>query len=277
MTTRLEALAAAERRLAKAGVGTAAGDARRLLSHVTGLSSARLMLEGDEPLAAELLTAFEATLEARSRFQPVAQIIGRRAFWKHDFLVTPDVLDPRPETEQLVETALQETAPTRFLDMGTGSGAIVISLLREWPNATALATDVSAQALEVARKNAAALGVVDRLTLKLSHWFEQVDERFDLIVSNPPYISNAEMQELAPDVRNWEPHLALTPGGDGLDPYREIATGLAAHLRPGGHAIFETGIAQVETVMMLFAGAGFSTLRSYNDLTGRKRGVFIEF
>lgn len=269
-------LAAATLRLAGADIEAAAGDAQLLLLHAAGTSGQPVPRHRlRELLAAEagpdLVTAYARAIDARVARQPVSQITGRRAFWNHDFRVTPDVLDPRPETELLVEQALAEPFAS-VLDLGTGSGAILISLLAERPQARGVGCDLSPAALEVARQNAAAVGVVAEF--RLSDWFSAVSEGFDLIVSNPPYIALSEMAGLAPEVRDWEPHLALTDGGDGLAAYRAICAGAPAHLRPGGRLMVEIGYAQGAPVMALMRAAGLGEVTLRQDLGGRDRVVW---
>jgi release factor glutamine methyltransferase len=184
--------------------------------------------------------------------------------------VTPDVLDPRPETETLVAAAL--AAPfARLLDLGTGSGALAVSLLAERPAATGLATDVSAAALDVARENAGRIGVADRLTLRQADWTEGLSGRFDLILSNPPYIPAAEIAGLAPEVRDWEPRGALTDGGDGLSAYRAIAAGAPRLLAPGGRLLVEIGAGQADVVAAIFTAAGLEEPSRHRDLDERVR------
>ena len=163
-------------------------------------------------------------LGERARARPVAQIIGRRAFWGREFAVTGAVLDPRPETETLIALALAGPAPARILDLGTGSGAILVTLLAEWPGAQGVGTDIDAAALAVAAENAARHGVAARAAFRRADWTQGIVGRFDLVVSNPPYIPAAEVEGLAPDVRDWEPRHALTAGPTGLEAY-------AAHRR----------------------------------------------
>jgi release factor glutamine methyltransferase len=200
----------------------------------------------------------------------MAQITGERLFWGRSFRVTGATLDPRPETEVLVAAALAEPF-ARVLDLGTGTGCILLSLLADRPGTAGLGVDVSPAALAVAVENAARLGVVAEF--RLSDWFAGVAGRFDLIVSNPPYIAAAEMAGLAPEVRDWEPHLALTPGGDGLDAYRAIAGGVAAHLEPGGRLLLEIGPTQAAEVAALLAAAGLAGIEVLADLDGRDRVV----
>lgn len=266
------ALILAIRRLSAAGVQDPARDSRLLLAHALGLAPDRLMLHLDDRLDPDAASRFESAISAREMRQPVSQIIGRRKFWGHDFVVTRDVLDPRPETETLILAALDEPF-SRVLDLGTGSGAIVLSLLAERTQATGLGVDVSQAAIEVARVNAAALGVSARVEMRVSDWFASVDGVFDLIVSNPPYIGEDEMQGLAPETRDWEPHLALTPGGDGLAAYRAIASGAAAVLRPGGRILLEIGPVQGAAVVGLLRWAGFDDISILPDLDGRDRVV----
>ncbi len=264
-------LRAATRRLRAAGIEQAAGDARRLLAAALRLEPARLTLHLPEPMPAAAARAFAAMTERRAAHQPVAQIIGRRLFYGRPFIVTPDVLDPRPETETLVDAALG--APfARVLDLGTGSGAIVLSLLAERANATAIATDISAAALEVARRNAAALGLAGRVRFIRADWFDGIEGRFDLIVSNPPYIGAEELAHLAPDL-GWEPAGALTPGADALAAYRRIVARAPAHLAPGGRLLLETGADQGPAVAALAREAGLLDVAILPDLDGRDRVV----
>lgn len=266
------ALQDARQQLKASGIPDPASDARRLLAHAMGMPTDRLHLHLNDPLPSDAASRFAAAIAARLTRQPVSQITGQRLFWGRPFRVTPDVLDPRPETECLIEAAL--AAPfSRVLDLGTGSGAIAITLLAECAGATGLATDISTAALAVARQNATALGVADRLTFQHSDWFSEVRGQFDLIVSNPPYIAASEMAALAPEVREWEPHQALTPGGDGLDAYRAIAAGAPRHLAAAGRLIVEIGPTQAHAVTTLFAAAGLTSITTLQDLDARDRVI----
>lgn len=270
----MRALRAAVARLADAGVPDAARDARWLMAYALDVAPDRLTLELGDPaaLSADQAARLEAALAARCARQPVAQIIGRRAFWGRDFAVTRDTLDPRPETETLIALALAEPY-SRVLDLGTGTGCIGLTLLAERPGALGLLTDVSPRALAVAQDNARALGIADRAGFLVSDWLAEVRGGFDLIVSNPPYIAEAEMAALASDVRDWEPRGALTPGGDGLDPYRALAAGVAGHLAPGGRLLVEIGPTQGAAVLALFVAAGLGQGTVHPDLDGRDRVV----
>ncbi len=257
-------------RLMMAGVEDPMRDARRLLAHAMGVAPDRLTLHLNDRPEPEAMAAFEDLVAARAARRPLSHLVGGREFWGRRFRVTPDVLDPRPETEILIAAALEEPFES-VLDLGTGSGCILVSLLAERPGATGLGTDLSPAALEVARGNAAALGVAAEFAV--SDWFAAVVGRFDLIVSNPPYIAADEMAGLAPEVRDHEPHLALTPGGDGLDAYRDIAAGAPAHLAPKGRILVEIGPAQGLAVAALMAAAGLTGIRILPDLDGRDRVV----
>jgi len=270
--TAAEALAAAAARLQAAGIEGAAGDARKLLAFGMGIGADRLTLHLMDAMTPGAEARFEVALGARLRRQPVAQIIGERMFWGRRFRVTPDVLDPRPETEGVIAAALAADF-ARVLDLGTGSGAILLTLLAERPDATGIGTDLSEPALAVARLNAEALGIASRVSVQRSDWFSEVVGRFDLIVSNPPYIAEAEMAGLAPDVLTWEPRMALTPGGDGLDAYRAIAAGVRPHLKPGGRLVVEIGPTQGAAVAGFFAAAGLLDVDVRPDFDGRDRIV----
>jgi release factor glutamine methyltransferase len=264
----------AAQRLSRRGVATPALDARLLLQQVAGLSHADIVAEPDVGLVGETVTAFWHLVERRAAFEPVARILGRREFYGRDFEVTPDVLDPRPDTETLVTAALNfaRTRPgCRILDLGTGSGAIALTLLAELTEATAVATDQSAAALAVAARNAETLGVAARLHLRQANWFEGVEGQFDLILSNPPYIASPEIAGLAPDVRDYDPLVALDGGSDGLSAYRFIAAGAPAHLRPGGRVMVEIGAGQESAVAALFDDAGLMPTVVFPDLGGHMR------
>lgn len=266
------ALRAAILQLRDAGIADPPRDARLLLAHSMEVTPDRLTLHLGAPLGQAAITQFTALIAARQTHQPVAQIIGYRLFWGRRFTVTKDVLDPRPETETLIIEALKSPAKT-VLDLGTGSGAILLTLLAEWPDAIGTGSDISPAALAVARGNAAALNLTARTTLTLTHWLDGISGRYDLITSNPPYIAAAEMPHLSPDVLNWEPHIALTPGGDGLDAYRAIAKGAPGHLTPKGRLIVEIGPTQGSAVCALFAATGLGAITILPDLDGRDRAV----
>lgn len=270
--TGTEALADAVRRLTAAGIEGAARDARRLLAHALGIAPDRVTLVAPEEMSHEAVARFGAAVAARVARQPVAQITGSRDFFGRSFIVTRDTLDPRPETELLVAVALERPF-VKMLDLGTGTGCILLSCLAGMPVATGTGTDVSVAALEVARANARRLGLAARARFVPSDWFGNITGCFDLIVSNPPYIAEAEMAGLAPEVRDWEPRGALTPGGDGLDAYRAIAAGAGARLMAGGRLLLEIGPTQAAAVSDLLAAQGLAVPEVRRDLDGRDRVV----
>lgn len=254
-------------------------DAQLLLADLLGLSRGRLLAEDGRRLAPEEETAYRKRLSRRAAREPVAYITGRREFWKDSFRVTPAVLIPRPETEHLVEAASKffPTA-TRLLDIGTGSGCLAISLLHELPRLTeVVACDISPEALAVAEENGRTIFPGDgRLRFVRSDMFENVAEQFDLIVSNPPYVSEAEYAALESNVRDNEPRLALVAGPEGLDCYRRIIAGAGAHLAPGGGLILEVSDATAEKTASLAGEAGLTVLALLPDLAGQQRVLVIQ-
>lgn len=269
-----QALVAALPRLTAAGIEGGARDARLLLAHAMEVAPDRLTLHLADPLEDAAAARFEAALQARVARRPVSQITGGRLFWGRRFRVTSDTLDPRPETEALVALALAERFGT-VLDLGTGTGCILLTLLAERPEARGTGLDLSAAALAVARENAQRLDLADRADLHLSDWYAALPgaARYDLVVSNPPYIAADEIAALSPEVRGWEPMLALSPGGDGLDAYRRIAEGARAVLVPGGRILLEIGPTQGAAVTALLRQAGLERLAVHPDMDGRDRVV----
>ena len=253
----------------------AARDARILMAYTLGIPPETLATALSRTVTPTQVAQFEHAIHRRAAHMPVSHIIGKRAFWKHEFRVTSDVLDPRPETETLVELALQGPTPSTILDLGTGSGCILLSLLADLPETTGIGTDLSEAALKIATENAKTLGVSNRATFKTSDWFSTVEGQFDLIVSNPPYITEAEMDQLSPDVREYEPHLALTPGGDGLAAYQTIAQNLQKHLSPQGRAFFEIGKDQGSAVQAIMMETGIGPVTIHHDLSGHPRIVAL--
>ena len=258
--------------LRAAGVDSPGGDARRLLAHALGIAPDRLTLVLSDPVAPAAQARFDALIARRAARVPVAQLTGQRAFRGRNFAVTADVLDPRPDTEALVDAALSGPFE-RVLDLGTGSGCILLTLLAERPGARGVGVDASPLALAVAARNATALGVADRASLILSDWFSAVTGTFDLIVSNPPYIALSELAGLAPEVRDHEPRMALTDGGDGLGAYRAILTAAPGHLAPGGRLAVEIGPTQAAAIRALGQAAGLGAGAVLPDLDGRDRVV----
>lgn len=275
MTTAAQLLAEGVEQLRAAGVDGAARDARWLLAHALGVDATRLTLVLPDPATDAQAQVFRNLISARARRQPVAQIIGKRMFWGRSFQVTPDVLDPRPETETLIQAALEQDFST-VLDLGTGSGAILSSLLAERGRAQGVGVDMSPAALRVAAENARLLGVQARAQFQQSDWFSNVTGRFDLIVSNPPYIGAQELETLSPELRHWEPRMALVPDADdgtGLAAYRIICAQARDYLQPNGWLMVEIGAGQGAAVQTLFHAAGFSDVSVLCDMSGHDRVV----
>lgn len=257
------------RHLTQAGIPGAPRDARLLMAAALGADPGRLTLHMPDPLSAEAATRFAAHIAARAAHTPVSHLTGRRTFHGRDFIVTPDVLDPRPETETLINVALSAPFST-LLDLGTGSGAILLTLMAERPGTEGQGTDLSDAALSVARRNADAFGVSPVLTR--ADWWHGVAGCFDLVISNPPYIAADEMADLSAEVLH-EPHMALTDGADGLTAYRSIAAGALAHMAPQGRLIVEIGATQGPAVARIFDEAGLTDIAIHPDLDGRDRVV----
>lgn len=256
--------------LKEAGVHGSPRDARILLAHAIGIPQGRLTFVTPDPLDRAAWARYRALIARRAARTPVSHLTGIRAFYGHDFIVTPDVLDPRPDTEVLVQAALDHPF-TNVLDLGTGSGCILLSLLAARPEATGSGLDVSPAALTVARANAEKLGVIARARFVCGDWVAMPDEAFDLIVANPPYIALDEMVGLDPEVRDHEPHAALTDGADGLTAYREILAILALRQTPATRVLFEIGPTQGQAVLALMETAGLHNLHLLPDLDGRDR------
>lgn len=254
-------------------------DAETLFRGVSGLDRAAFLTRLDEPVEPAVAARFEAAFARRERHEPIQYILGHAAFWRDEFVVTPAVLIPRPDTEILVEAVaerLRGVPAPLVLDIGTGSGCIALSLLRELPGARAVAIDVSDDALDVARGNADRLGLRSRIDLKHSHWFDAIapGETFHAIVSNPPYVARADEPNLPEEVRGHEPALALfAEASDDLSSYRAIIAGLGDHLEPSGLLAFEVGAGQADRVAHLLTTAGFHAVEALNDLARIPRVV----
>lgn len=266
-----QALAAGIAILKQADIPDPARDARLLMAACLGIDAGRLTLHVQDDMDGAAEAVFIADVHRRAGGQPMSHLMGYRDFWSYRFKVTPDVLDPRPETETLIEAALARPFNS-VLDLGTGSGCILLTLLAERGRATGIGVDASAAALDVARLNAAELGVADRCALELSDWFDAVGGTYDLIVSNPPYIAADEMAALSPELSH-EPRMALTDEADGLSCYRIIAAGARAHLAQGGWLMVEIGPTQGAAVSQMFDAAGLTDVQIRTDLDGRDRVV----
>ncbi len=273
------ALRTAARALAAAGVPEPAVDARILLLAATGLDRVALIVDPDLPVAPEAGARFDAWILRRAAREPVSRILGTREFWGLALTVTPDVLDPRPDTETLVEAVLDALGPRcgealTLLDLGTGSGAILCALLSEAPRATGWAVDRSAAACAVARHNLARHGFAPRSLVVQGDWAAALASGgFDVVVSNPPYVESGVMAHLDREVREHDPPAALDGGADGLDAYRGLAGELPRLLAPGGVACVEVGRGQDRAVAGLMAAAGLAGVETRRDLAGVERVV----
>lgn len=262
----------------RGGIDTPELDARLLAELAFGVDRLELVNRERERAAPEALQALQALAARRLRGEPVFRILGEKGFWGLSFMLNEATLVPRPETEMLVRRGLQlleVRRSKRFLDLGTGTGCIAIALLTELPGATAVAVDLAGAAVAAAQQNAERHGVAGRLELRQGSWFEPLDpdDRFDLIVSNPPYIGRGELATLAPEVREHDPVLALDGGPDGLDAYRGIIGAAPQYLKPGGSLLLEIGYLQGPAVRSLVQGAGFARVTLERDLAGLDRMV----
>ncbi len=266
-----QALAAGTAILKQADIPDPARDARLLMAACLGVDAGRLTLHVQDNMDAAAEAVFMADVQRRAGGQPMSHLLGYRDFWSYRFKVTPDVLDPRPETETLIEAALAQPFDS-VLDLGTGSGCILLTLLAERGGATGIGADASPAALHIAEQNAAELGVADRCALEVSDWYAGVEGTYDLIVSNPPYIAADEMPGLTAELFH-EPRMALTDEADGRSCYRIITAGARAHLVQGGWLMVEIGPTQGAAVSQLFDAAGLTDVQIRTDLDGRDRVV----
>lgn len=265
-------LALGQQKLKQADIDTAGRDARLLAAAAMDINTAQVTLKALDHVSKQQQDHFESMIEQRRSFKPVSRILGKRQFWNRWFEISPDVLDPRDDSEVLVNLALQQKAD-RILDLGTGSGILALTLLSEWPDALAVGADICEKALLIAQRNAVQLEVSDRFQAQKSDWFEAISGQFDLILSNPPYIGEDEIPHLDPDVRLYDPVIALSPGRDALQAYQNIARDAIGYLKPGGRLLVEIGFRQGEAVRELFASNGLKEIEIIQDLNGLDRVV----
>jgi release factor glutamine methyltransferase len=281
------AVNALARRFREAGLATPELDARLIVLDACGLSQEAYILDPERAVGLAETVAIEARAARRLAREPVSRILGRRAFWGHEFSIGPAVLDPRPETEMLVEAALeilsQEgrlSGPLRIIDFGTGSGCILLSLLAELPEAWGVGTDIDPAALRIAAENARQLSLTSRSAFICADWSAGISGEFDVILANPPYISGDELNLLDPEVRRHDPARALDGGFDGFEAYRRIARSCLSAAKPGSWIVLEAGMGQANEITEIFARAGWGggngDSRLFSDLCGIKRVVAIK-
>lgn len=259
-------------RLKEVGISNGARESKKLLAFVTNHEYSALNWMQEFKISKELKFKFITLIEQRVSGAPISKIIGKRLFFNSEFFVNENVLDPRPETEVVVSVALEKNFST-VLDLGTGTGCIVISLLKERPDVIGVSVDISKECLNVAKINAETNGVLDRVKFIHSDWFSNVTSRFDLIVSNPPYIGLSELNDLSREVKNFDPKVALFGGRDGLNCYEAIFNDVSRFLNPGGRLITEVGYAQSSIVKKFFLNSGFIDIKVTKDLDLNNRVV----
>ena len=274
--TAAQAMATAAARLRAAGVPDPARDARILLAHAASVDAARVTLIAPEEIAPEIAERFDNLVALRAVRVPVSQLVGVRAFYGRDIAISRDVLDPRPETETLIERALAQPFE-RVLDLGTGSGGTLVTLLAVCPYARVGGVDLSDSACLQASANALRHGVADRAEILRADWFDAVEGRYDLIVANPPYLAAVEMNSVAPELRDHEPRMALTDEGDGLSVYRIIAEQAQGYLTAAGRVLVEIGAGQGDAVQQIFTRAGWGGVTLCHELDGRARVICAEW
>jgi len=266
--------------LQQADVETASLDARLLLQHVLGITREQWMMQDGLTLSLEQDAAYQELIAKRAERCPLSQLVGEREFWGRSFRVTGDTLDPRPDSETLIEAVLTQVrdrqAAYSLLDLGTGTGCLLLTLLKELPNARGVGVDVSREALAVAQQNAKAMEIGERVTFLSSSWGENVRGRFDIVISNPPYIPTGVIPTLAPEVSRYEPMLALDGGADGLDCYRAIAQQLPQLLAENGFAALEIGIGQDRSLESIVAGQGLQVTGMKRDMAGIPRCILLQ-
>ena len=266
-------LALGAERLTAAGIPNARAEARLLLGHAAGLTLETMIGYPERPIEDE--TAYLHLVARRVAREPLSHLTGRREFWSMEFTVTPDTLDPRPDTEALVEAVLartpDKTVALKILDLGTGTGCVLAALLSQLPGAFGIAVDRNPATARVAAQNLAASGLAGRSAVIVGDWADSLKGGFNIVVSNPPYIPSGEIDGLEPEVATWEPRLALDGGPDGLDALRMIAADLRRLLRPDGFAALEFGYGQGEAVAVLTMAAGLKVHERCADLAGRER------
>lgn len=267
-----ELVALASEKLRSSGISSYTRDARALSAYAIEIQPDQVILHANTDVTNSQQEVLLALINARCEGKPVARILGSRLFWGRRFEINQHVLDPRGDTETLIELALKKPAK-KILDLGTGSGNLAVTLLCEWPEAEAVATDISLYALKVAARNAKSHKVSERLEFTESDWFSNISSKFDLIVSNPPYIGADEVDGLEKNVKDFDPIIALSPGKDGLSAYRQIAKNAIGHLETDGRLIVEIGNMQGADLKHILNIYGYKEIRLHKDLDGYDRVV----
>jgi release factor glutamine methyltransferase len=276
--------------LREAGVESNRLDANILLCHLLGKSREYIFMKASEILEAGIIDKFNELIKRRVNKEPIAYIIGKKEFWGLDFIVNRDTLIPRPDSETIVQAVLDKAKAIainsgkylqlldiKLADIGTGSGCIIISVIKNLPSASGIAVDINVNALKIAKENSLANGVSKQIEFIESNWLDNIDNKFDIIVSNPPYISQADFVDLMEDVKNYEPKIALVSGSDGMDSYRYIASQAKEKLVNNGFVILEIGQGQSEQVSDIFIKQGFVIEDIRNDLSGIARCIIAKY
>ncbi|WP_027061805.1 peptide chain release factor N(5)-glutamine methyltransferase [Mesorhizobium loti] len=273
----------ARARLVTAAVDDPTLDARLIVEHFSGMTRTQAIADPERKIDRSAIAAIDAALRRRAGGEPVHRILGYREFYGLRLLLSPETLEPRPDTETLVEAVLPfvkaiaaREGECRVLDLGTGTGAIALALLSAEPAATATGVDIAAGALATASRNARQLGLADRFTALESNWFEKVSGRYHVIAANPPYISSQDIENLQDEVRDFDPRTALDGGEDGLDPYRTIAAEAEVFLKPEGRIAVEIGYTQQDDVTGIFTAAGYAPVGAFRDLGGNDRVLVFQ-
>jgi release factor glutamine methyltransferase len=274
-----DAVTAVARRVAAAGIAEPSREARLLVALALGAEPAAVLGYPERPLEAAAQARLDGLVTRRAAGEPYSRLRGRRQFWSLDFALTPDTLDPRADSETLIEAALahlpDRTAALKLVDFGTGCGCLLLALLSELPNASGIGVDILPGAAATARLNAAALGLGHRASFSVGRWGEAISGDVDVILANPPYIPSGDIDGLAPEVAKHEPHAALDGGDDGLAAFRELAGDLGRLLRSGGIASVEVGQGQASKVALVMADAGLSVRAIGRDLSGIERVLVL--
>lgn len=269
-------MSSATDKLAASNIENPETDIRLIVQHTLQISHAKFVSSLNRVLTDAEVKTLDGMIARRAAREPVSRIIGTRGFWKSEFKLSPQTLDPRPDSETLIEAALKysDAPPATILDLGTGTGCLLLSLLQEYPKATGLGIDISEEAAATARENAVALNLADRASFLATDWNDwQASAPFDLVISNPPYIAPDEMAGLEPEVTKYDPVTALVGGDDGLECYRSIAALLPRALKKGGLVVLEIGHMQAEAVKSILALSDIAVIQTLTDLGGSDRAV----